>query len=149
MKRKRFTQEQIIKAINDHAAGNKVNDICHKLGIAHGTFYNWSSKYAGLKVNDASRLRELETENTRIKRHLEKKLQEIEALKDILSMKMVKVCDKKIIVAHMIERHRVSEYRACLLSGISRTAYRYQATSDRNVAGKLADSVNTTFLPTT
>lgn len=137
MKRKRFTQEQVIKAINDHAAGSKVEVICQKLGISPGTFYNWSSKYSGLKLNEATRLRELEAENTKIKRHLAKKLQEIAALQDVLSIKMTKACDKKTIVAHMVEHHHVSEYRACLLSGISRTAYRYQNVSDKNSVNTL------------
>jgi len=58
--KKRYTEEQIIKAIKDHEAGAKVDDICRQLSISNGTFYNWRSKYAGLEVNEAKRLRELE-----------------------------------------------------------------------------------------
>lgn len=134
MKRKRFTEEQIVTALKDHSTGGRVDDICRKLGISIGTFYNWSSKFSGMKVNEARRLRELEAENTKIKRHLAERLQEVEAMKDVLAMKMVKACDRKAIVAHMIEHHQVSEYRACLLSGISRTVYRYQLVSDRGSA---------------
>lgn len=85
--KKRFTEEQIIKAIKDHEAGAKVDDLCRKLGISTGTFYNWRSKYAGLEVNEAKRLRELETENNKLKRMLADKLLEIEAMKDVLSKK--------------------------------------------------------------
>jgi putative transposase len=85
--KKRFTEEQIIKAIKDHEAGTKVDDLCRKLGISTGTFYNWRSKYAGLEVNEAKRLRELETENNKLKRMLADKLLEIEAMKDVLSKK--------------------------------------------------------------
>ena len=49
--RKRYTEEQIIKAIKDHETEAKVDDICRKLSISSGTFYNWRSKYAGLEVS--------------------------------------------------------------------------------------------------
>ena len=55
----RYTEEQIIGAIKEHEAGAKVDDICRKPSISSGKFYNWRSKYAGLEVNEAKRLREL------------------------------------------------------------------------------------------
>ncbi len=85
--KKRYTEEQIIKAIKEHGAGAKVDDICRNLGISSGTFYNWRSKYAGLEVNEAKRLKELESENNKLKRLLADKLLEIEAMKDVLSKK--------------------------------------------------------------
>lgn len=85
--KKRYTEEQIIKAIKDHEAGAKVDDICRKLSISSGTFYNWRSKYAGLEVNEAKRLRELETENSKLKKLLAEKMLENEAMKDVLSKK--------------------------------------------------------------
>lgn len=84
---KRYTEEQIIKAIKRHEAGTKVSDICRELAISEGTFYNWRSKYAGLEVNEAKRLKELESENSRLKRLLAEKLLEVEAMKDVLSKK--------------------------------------------------------------
>ena len=51
--KKRYSEEQIIKAIKEHEAGAKVDNICRQLGISSGTFYNWRSKYAGLEVNEA------------------------------------------------------------------------------------------------
>jgi len=85
--KKRYTEEQIIKAIKQNEAGAKVDDICRDLGISVGTFYNWRSKFAGLEVNDAKRLRELESENNKLKRLLADKLLEVEAMKDVLSKK--------------------------------------------------------------
>jgi putative transposase len=85
--KKRYTEEQIIKAIKQHEAGAKVDDICRDLNISSGTFYNWRSKYAGLEVNEAKRLKELEAENSKLKRLLAEKLLETEALKDVLSKK--------------------------------------------------------------
>jgi putative transposase len=85
--KKRYSDEQIIKAIKEHEAGAKVDDICRSLGISSGTFYNWRSKFAGMEVNEAKRLRELETENNKLKKLLADKLLEVEAMKDVLSKK--------------------------------------------------------------
>ena len=85
--KRRYTDEQIIKAIKKHEAGAKVEDICRDLGILNGMFYNWRSKFAGMEVNEAKRLRELETENNKLKRLLADKMLEVEAMKDVLSKK--------------------------------------------------------------
>ena len=85
--KKRYTDEQIIKAIKKHEAGAKVEDICRDLGISNGTFYNWRSKFAGMEVNEAKRLRELETENNKLKRLLADKMLEVEAMKNVLAKK--------------------------------------------------------------
>lgn len=85
--KKRYTEEQIIKAIKEHEAGSKVEDICRKLGVSTETFYNWRTKFSGLEVNEAKRLRELETENNKLKKLLAEKLLENEAMKDVLSKK--------------------------------------------------------------
>ncbi len=85
--KKRYTEEQIIKAIKDHEAGVKVDDICRRLSISIGTFYNWRSKYAGMEVNEAKRMKDLELENNKLKRILAEKLLEVEALKDVISKK--------------------------------------------------------------
>jgi putative transposase len=85
--KKRYTEEQIIKSLKEYEAGVKVGDLCRQLGISEGTFYNWRNKYAGLEVNDAKRLRELESENNKLKKLLAEKLLENEALKDVVSKK--------------------------------------------------------------
>ena len=87
MKNKRYKEEQIIKAIKEHEAGSRVEDICRRMGISNGTFYNWRSKYAGMEVNEVRRLKELESENTKLKKLLADKLLEVEAMKDVLSKK--------------------------------------------------------------
>jgi putative transposase len=85
--KKRFSEEQIIKAIKSHEAGTKVEDICREMGISSGTFYNWRSKYAGMEVSEAKRLKDLESENHKLKKLLAEKLLENEALKDVVSKK--------------------------------------------------------------
>ncbi len=85
--KKRYTEEQIIRVIKQHEAGAKVNDICREMGISAGTFYNWRSKYAGLEVNEAKRLKELEVENNKLKKLLAEKMLEVEGMKDVRSKK--------------------------------------------------------------
>ena len=85
--KQRYNTEQIIKVIKEYEAGAKVEDLCRRLGVSTGTFYNWRSKYAGLEVNEAKRLRELESENNKLKKLLADKMLEVEAMKDVLSKK--------------------------------------------------------------
>ena len=85
--KKRYSEEQIIKAIKQHEVGAKVPDIYRELGISEGTFYNWRAKYAGMEVNEAKRMKELESENAKLKKLLAEKLLEVEAMKDVLSKK--------------------------------------------------------------
>ena len=85
--KKRYTEEQIIGAIKRHEAGTRVDEICREMNISSGTFYNWRSKYAGLKVNEAKRLKDLESDNNKLKKLLAEKLLENEAMRDVLSKK--------------------------------------------------------------
>ena len=68
MKKSRFTQSQIVAALKGQQAGRKTEDICRELGISPATFYNWKSRYGGAEVSELKRLRELEEENSRLKR---------------------------------------------------------------------------------
>ena len=56
MKRKRFTEEQIIRVLKEHELGTKTSDLCRKHGISEATFYNWKSKFGGMDVSEAQRL---------------------------------------------------------------------------------------------
>lgn len=87
MKRKRFTEEQIIKALKQHESGLKASDICREYGIAEQTFYRWKSKYGGMDVDEAKRLKTLEEENSRLKKLLADTMLENAAIKDALSKK--------------------------------------------------------------
>jgi putative transposase len=87
MKRKRFSEEQIIGILKEAEAGAKTKDLCRKHGISDATFYNWKAKYAGMTVSEARRLRELEQENTRLKKLLAEAELDKAALKDLLGRK--------------------------------------------------------------
>lgn len=70
MKRARFSEEQIIGLLKEAVAGAKTADLARWHGVSEATIYNWKAKYGGLEVSDARRLRELESENARLKRLL-------------------------------------------------------------------------------
>ena len=87
MKRKRFSEEQIIEILRMHGAGAKPADLCGQHGISEATLYNWRSRYGGLQVSDAKRLRSLEDENRKLKKLLAEAMLDNAALKDIASGK--------------------------------------------------------------
>lgn len=87
MKRKTYTEEQIIGMLKEHEAGLSAEEVVRKHGIAHSTFHRWKSKYAGMDVSEAKRLKELETENAKLKKLLAETLLDKVALEDVLSKK--------------------------------------------------------------
>ena len=87
MKRKRFTEEQIIAVLREQEAGARVADVCRRHGISDATFYNWKAKYGGLQVSEVRRLRSLEEENARLKRLLADAMLDNAMLKEISAKK--------------------------------------------------------------
>ena len=87
MKRKRFSEEQIIGVLREQEAGAKVADLCRKHGVSEATFYNWKAKYGGMDLSDARRLKALEDENAKLKKLLADQMLEASALRDLLSKK--------------------------------------------------------------
>lgn len=83
----RFTEEQIIKILEEGRAGMKVQELCRKHGISHGTYYIWKTKYADMTIPEAKRMRALESENTKLKRLVAEQQLDILTLKDIVSKK--------------------------------------------------------------
>lgn len=87
MKRKRFTEEQIIGFLREAQAGMPVKDLCRKHGFSEASFYLWRSKFGGMNVSDAKRLKELEGENAKLKRLLANALLENDAIREVLKRK--------------------------------------------------------------
>ncbi len=86
-RRKRHTEEQIIGILREVEAGMKAADISRKHGICEGTYYKWKSKYGGMEVHEAKRLRSLEDENRRLKTMVADQALDIQALKAVLEKK--------------------------------------------------------------
>ena len=87
MKRTRFMEEQIIGVLKEAEAGAKTADIARRHGVSEATIYNWRSKYGGLEISEARRLKELESENAKLKRLLVVAMLDQAAWKDLLSKK--------------------------------------------------------------
>jgi len=85
--KKRFTEEQIIGILKQAQAGMKIVDLCRMHGISDVTFYTWRSKYGGMEVSDAKRLKHLEDENRKLKQMLADALLDNKVLKDVVSKK--------------------------------------------------------------
>ena len=88
MKKTRFTDFQNIKAIQEHEGGRKAEDICRDLGITSAGFYKWRQRYGGLEVGELKRLKELEEENSRLKRMYAEISMENDAMKDLIVKKL-------------------------------------------------------------
>ena len=84
MKRSRFSEEQIIGILKEHQAGLSAKDLCRKHGISDATFYKWRSKYGGMEVSDARRLKALESENAKLKKMLAEQMLDVVTLKEML-----------------------------------------------------------------
>ena len=87
MKRKQFSEEQIIGILKEAEAGAVVTELCRRHGLSSATYYAGKAKFGGLEVSDAKRLRALEGENGKLKRLLAEAIMDNAGLKDLLSKK--------------------------------------------------------------
>ena len=84
MKKSRFSEAQMIGVLREQEAGAATEDVCRRHGISQQTFYRWKSKYGGMEVSDAQKLKALEEENRRLKKLLAESMLDVSALKDLL-----------------------------------------------------------------
>lgn len=87
MKRKRFTEEQIIGVLKEYAAGASMAELARQHGVTEHTLYRWKAKFGNMEVSEARRLKDLEAENTKLKRLLADAMLDKAALKELLSKK--------------------------------------------------------------
>lgn len=85
--KKRFTEEQTIQAVKRLEAGTSAKDLSREMGVTQQTLYHWKKRFGGMDVADARRLKELESENTRLKRLVADQALDIVMLKDVNSKK--------------------------------------------------------------
>lgn len=87
MKGKRFSEEQIIKVLKEAEAGMQIAEVCRKHGVSEQSFYRWKAKYGGMEISEAKRLRQLEDENSRLKKLVADLSLDNQMLKDVNSKK--------------------------------------------------------------
>jgi putative transposase len=88
VKRSKFTEQQIVFALKQAELGTPVEEVCPKIGISDATFYNWKKKYGGLGPSELRRLRQLEEENTKLKKLVADLSLDKAMLQDVLSKKL-------------------------------------------------------------
>jgi putative transposase len=84
MRKSRFSEEQIINVLKEQQAGVPVADLCRKHGISDATFYNWRTKYGGMEVSDARKLKAVEEENRKLKKLLAEAMLDVATLREAL-----------------------------------------------------------------
>ena len=88
MKKSRYSETQIVKVLKEVETGKLVKDVCREYGISDATYYNWKAKYGGMEASDVKRLKELKTENQRLKQMYADLSLEHRILKDIVEKKI-------------------------------------------------------------
>jgi len=87
MKKTRFTETQIVSILKQQEGGRATKDLCHEHGISEATYYNWKNKYGGMETSDVKRLKELEEENSRLKKMYADLALDNRILKDLFTKK--------------------------------------------------------------
>ncbi len=88
MKKSRFSESQIIRILKEADGCRKVADICREHGVSQATYYQWKAKFGGMEASDIRRLKDLEEENSKLKRMFANLSLENEALKDVIAKKL-------------------------------------------------------------
>lgn len=87
MRKSQFSEEKIVRILQEHEAGRSTDEVCRDYGISDATFYRWKAKYGGMTVSEAQRLKAIEDENRRLKQLVAEQALDIHALKVALGKK--------------------------------------------------------------
>lgn len=85
--KKRYSEEQIVKILKEVESGGGIGEVCRKYNVSESAYYRWRDKYGGLEVSDVKRMKELETENLKLKRIVADQALDIQMLRDITTKK--------------------------------------------------------------
>lgn len=124
--KRRFTVEEILEILRQQARGERVYDLLKQHKITEQTFYRWKSRYGGMKIGHARRLKQLEEENSRLKRQVKELTANSEVLEWVVEKSLAAPARKKEFAQKLQEKFGFSERRACRLVGLNRATKRYQ-----------------------
>ncbi|MFN8416555.1 MAG: IS3 family transposase [Cytophagaceae bacterium] len=140
MRKSRYSETQIIKALKEHESGKSTEDLCRELGINKATLYNWRKKYGGMESNELKRLKELEEENRKLKAMYADLALDHKILKDVLFKKVLRPNQLKERVDYVVSSHQISLKKACNILSLPRSVYYYRSVKDnRDVIDKLSE----------
>ena len=138
MRKSRFSEEQIIGMLKEQQAGMPVADLCRKHGISDATFYTWRTKYGGMEVSDARKLKALEEENRKLKKLLAESMLDVATLREAPRKKLLTPRSRRMVVTWAIDEKGYSQRRACRLIGIEPKTYRYASSRGDDAAVRAA-----------
>nr|WP_233231572.1 IS3 family transposase [Tichowtungia aerotolerans] len=127
MKRKRYTEEQIVYALKQAENGEKIAELCRSMGVSEATFYNWRKKYKGLGVSEVRELRMLRDENRKLKQLVADLSLDKHILQEVIGKKALKPARKRELAEGACDAYGLSGRRACGLFELSRTTFFYKA----------------------
>ena len=116
MKKKRHTSEQVIQILRKADGEKTVEEVCRESNISEQTFYRWRRKYGRMKMADLKRFKELEKENTQLKKMLADEMLKIRVLEETLKKKVVSASAKRQAVQRVVEKGVCSVRGACRYS---------------------------------
>ncbi|HEV7780841.1 MAG TPA: IS3 family transposase [Chitinophagaceae bacterium] len=128
MKKTRFTETQIVSILKQQEAGISTKEIAREHGISEATFYNWKSKYGGMEASDVKRLKDLEEENSRLKKMYADLAMDNNILKDPVHKKRLGPATKRQLSEAIVEEHGIPVSRACKIVSLPRSQFYYRST---------------------
>ena len=123
MKKSKFSDTQIVSILKQAEAGMPVKEVCRQHQISSACYYKWKSKFGGLSVSELRRNRELEAENSKLKRMYAEMAMENHALKDLIEKKALGPLQRRAAVNFLLDEHCLSIRKACSSIGLSRSAW--------------------------
>nr|WP_143744123.1 IS3 family transposase [Maribacter ulvicola] len=132
MRRSKYSESQIVFAIKQVETGTRIQEVCRKMGVSEATFYNWKKKYGGLGVSELRRLKNLEEENSQLKKLVADLSLDKQILQDVLKKKFLRPSRKRGMVCNIRMKYNISVQRCCKLVLLHKSVFYYKAKGRRS-----------------